>query len=435
MNVAKDQALETTFVERLSQARGVLVVYWLLVLGGLVAFTVFIVADDGIDELPELLALDIGAFVGVLMGQAFALMRLRTWVSWAIFGVCLFLMLSLSMWGGGAGEAFLLVFLAWFGWMSGLISGHASLNHRFGLAAAWVPILFWVGTIIGYLNEYGRVHQWEQNKVSAWLPIPLVLLFCCVGLLLAYLASKESHRLTLWQLLGSAPWRRTHVRRATPRVKMRARGWVTILLLTGMVFAITAIISPYLWRTGPGEEGDDPGGTKPQEQQPQDDWGNPDAEFWRKVGEAVEKAARGAKDAAESLLPFIPLFLLNRPIRRAWLLWRLRRPAWPVPPSRRIASLWEYVRIGLGDAGIPPRDSDSVEDVVERAGEAARKRGQGASEALRSAGDIYTRVRYGLGIRPGEVAALETAATRAFRDVRSGMSGWERFKSWFRKID
>jgi hypothetical protein len=428
--VAKDRALETTFPERLSQARAVIAVYWLLVIGGLVSFTATILFYEGASDVPEVTACVIGAVLGVLVGQVFALCRLRPWVSWAFFGVSIAGMISLGLFGAAApgSEVFLLF---WFCFTNAIIAGHTSLSHRFGLAAAWLPILFWVASIIIILNEHGRVVAWERNKVSAWLPVPLVILFLTVLLLIGYLATKESHRLTLWQLVGSAPWRRTRLRRAVPRVRMRARGWVALLLLALLVFAGTAVLSPYLWRTG---EADDGGGAG-AEPTPQDPWNPPGGFDWQEVVEAVERIGRGARDAGRALLPFIPLFLLNRPVRRLWLLWRLRRPAWPEPPSRRIACLWEYVRIGLGDAGLAPRSSDSVEDAVERAAEAARRRGEKPSEALSSAGGIYTRVRYGLGIRPGEVAALDAAAGRAFRDVRSGLTAWERFKSWFRKLD
>lgn len=407
-----------------------IVVYWLLVVGGLVSFTATLLFYEGASDIPQITACVVGALLGVLVGQILALCRIRPWVSWAFFGASIALMIFAGMFGAMA-PGIEIVFLGWFCFTNGIIAGHVSLSHRFGLAAAWMPILFWVASIIIILNEHSRVVAWEENKVTAWLPIPLVILFFTVLFLVAYLATKESHRLTLWQIVGSAPWRRTRLRRAVPRVRMRARGWVALLLLAGLVFVGTAILSPYLWRTGEGDEGGGAG----KETTPQDPWGNPDAFDWQAVKDAIEKIGRGARDAGEALLPFIPLFLLNRPVRRLWLLWRLRRPAWPEPPSRRIACLWEYVRIGLGDVGLAPNSSDSVEDAVGRAADAARRRGTEPSEALSSAGSIYTRVRYGLGIRPGEVAALGTAAATAFRDVRSGMTGWERFKSWFRKLD
>ena len=55
------------------------------------------------------------------------------------------------------------------------------------------------------------------------------------------------------------------------------------------------------------------------------------------------------------------------------------------------------------------------------------------SAAVAEAAEIYARVRYGLGIRPDDVARLEAAAAQAYRDSRRGMSEWDRVRCWWRK--
>jgi hypothetical protein len=369
----------------------------------------------------------LGSIVGLGCGNMLALFRVRVWVN-IVFGIVnVILMIAFAEAGGGGLE---IVLLGWIGFLMGIGCGHLALSHRFGLAAAWLPILCWVAAIMIYLNDYGRVTQWEQSKLSAWMPVPLFYLFCLVVLLLWYMAAKETHRLALWELLGGAPWKRTLVRKSRPRVRLHPRGAAAILLLSVIVFVVGAVVSPYLWRTGRGDR--EAHHAQQQETAPRLD---PDRFDWDGVANAIRRMIREVEGAGASILPFVPLFLLNRPIRRAFRMHHWRRPFGRVPATQRVKNLWRLVRLGVTDNGWRPPGGASVQDVADEIQGRLRKANLRRSEAIAEATEIYTRVRYGLGIRPDDVARLDKAAATAYHEAHVGMTLWQNVKCWWRKDD
>ncbi|MBI2894670.1 MAG: DUF4129 domain-containing protein [Deltaproteobacteria bacterium] len=416
------------FGDAFAKAKLPLFAYWLLSLGGLfaMAFTIVLVEGGLPNDFETLMSFEAGAIVGLGCGNLLALSRVRFWLNVAFGFVNVIMMIAVASAMAIGAEV---VLLGWIGFLMGFGCGHLALSHRFGLAAAWLPILCWVGAIMIYLNDYGRVAAWERSKISAWMPLPLLYLFLLVVLILFYMAAKESHRLALWELLGGAPWKRTLIRAERPRVKLQPRGWAAILALTAIVFAGTAIIAPYLWRTGKGDRKAHHADEEPRRPrtEPIDDMD------WDGVARALRKVMDEAEKGGSMLLPFIPLFLLNRPVRRLVRMRHWRRPLVRVPPTERVKNLWRLVLTGATDAGAAPRPGSSIDETVEEVQERAHKAGLARSDSLREAAAIYGRVRYGLGIQPDDISRLEKAADQAYHDSRRTMTGWQRIKCWWRK--
>lgn len=418
------------FGESFQKARFPLLAFWILSVGGLFAMTATIVMLEGglPHDFDTFLSFVFGSLFGLGCGNLLALFRVRVWLN-ILFGAVNIVMMIAFATSGGAGLE--VVMLGWVGFLFGIGGGHLALSHRFGLAAAWLPILCWVGAIMIYLNDYGRVTQWEQSKISAWMPVPLLYLFCLVVLLIWYMAAKETHRLALWELLGGAPWKRTLIRASKPRVRLHPRGALAILVLAAIVFVAGAVISPYLWRTGRGDRE----AHHAQDPPPEPRLDPVEQYDWDGVANAIRKMIHEVEDSGAAILPFVPLFLLNRPIRRALRMRHWRRPFWRVPPTERVKNLWRLVRLGVTDNGWHPRAGTSVQDVADEVQARAHKQGAPRSAAVAEAAEIYARVRYGLGIRPDDVSRLEAASRQAYRDSRYGMTDWQRFKCWWRKDD
>lgn len=424
----RPQGRTLTFGESFKKARFPLLAFWILSVGGLFTMVATIIGLEGgpPNDFETLLSFVFGSIFGLGCGNLLGLLRVRFWLN-IVFGVVNWILLVAFATAGGAG--FEVVMLGWIGFLFGFGCGHLALSHRFGLAAAWLPILCWVGSIMIYLNDYSRVVQWEQSKLSAWMPIPLFFLACLVVLLLWYMAAKETHRLALWELLGGAPWKRTLIRAVKPRVRLHPRGVAAILALSAIVFVAGAVISPYLWRTGRGDRE----AHHPQAQEPDEPRIDPSNYDWDGVANAIRRMIKEVEDSASSILPFVPLFLLNRPIRRLARMRHWSKPLWRVPPTQRVKNLWRLVRLGVTDDGWRPRAGTSVQDVVDQVQARAQKTGAARSSSVTEAAEIYGRVRYGLGIRPDDVPRLQKACAQAYQDARRGMTGWQRFWCWWRK--
>ncbi len=411
------------FREAFRLARRQMLAFGLFSLGGIatVVATLLWYHNGGNDFFQIPLFFGAG-LLGVPVGQLVALTRLRTALAgivWSVVGVSSLMLLA---WLGPPEW----IFIPWILFGLGFASGFLSLQHRWEMFAAFLPAMGWVGACIVILNEEGQVGEWKDNRISAWLPIPLLILLCFVLAFGAYLLQKQNFHLELWQLLGGAPSRRlVHKGRGTVTAGARAV-WAT-LLIGGLLFLFTAALAPYLWRTGrgDGDGGDGDGETRPKE--PGDDGDPFDMEGLK---QALEEFAEGAKEKSTWLLPLIPAFLVERPLRRWLMLWHLRRPFWRKANTDRIDGLWRYLRVGLEDAGVQPLPHESVEETV------ARARAEGKlAPGLEEAAAIYARTRYGLGVRPGDRERLEALAQQGYRALRQPLTLWQRFKRAFARVE
>lgn len=424
---------QPTFFDSLKLAWKPMVAYALFTFFGFVAFFLSIAAYErgSGTKLVEIFVAIAAGFVGVLCGQLVALLRFRT--------------IPVLMAGGASVFAAMYVVLAAKADLPGILvpaifffcfafpSGMLSLHHRFELLGVFWPSIGWIGAVMIILNEEGRVSTWERSKVTAWLPIPLILLgFFLLGLLF-FMASKQAMRVSNWQALSGAVERRVQKRAQNQVSAIPRKNVLPLVLAVAVLFVFTAVLSPYLWRTGKGDhEGKNgkptEGEVEPREGKPREGPKPPEIDG-EAILKAMKQAGESAKSAAHTLWPLLLLALLYRPAKRAALTSHLVTPIFPTPPSERIDNLWEYVRIAAEDAGNVPRASDSIEDFVKRAVEKGD-----SSQELETAARIYERTRYGFVVAPGDSLAMKKVAVPAARVLRKGMTAWQRVTSWWRPL-
>ena len=357
-----------SFVESVKLAWRPLVAYLVFSVLGFGAFFLTILAYERGDAL-EVFGAVLAGLAGLVTGQFIALLRFRT-IPVLIAG---FFLIWVGVYVGVMGHVDLpkVLIIGIFFFCFALPSGMLSLHHRFELLGAFWPSVGWIGAVMIILNNEGRVTKWEESKVSAWMPVPLLLLGGFLVGLLFFMASKQAMRVSIWESLSGATERRVQRKAAVSALPRK-----NILPLLGaalLVFAFTAVLAPYLWRTGKGDHKSKHAG-KPTEEpsEPNEPRDSPSRRRGPQFDEeairqAMQRAASSAKSAAQTLWPLLLLALFYRPVKRAMLTSHLVTPIFPTPPSERIENLWEYVRIAAEDAGTLPLASDSVEQFVERA--------------------------------------------------------------------
>ncbi len=359
---------------------------------------------------------------GVVVGQLIAILRVRALPVFITTGICVAVaawMMTFANPPGGEYFAVTLLFFC-FAFPCGLLS----LMHRWELFASFWPAVGWIGGVFVILNEEGRFRAWEENKVSAWLPVPLVYLGCFLVLWLFYLAAKQAARVEMWQALSGAAARRIS-KAETKKSRVSAiprKNLLAIFAVAAILFAGTALLAPYLWRTGKGDrEGHHE--TSETDYSPRPDF---DGEG---IARQLQKLANAAKNTLPKLWPLLLLLVLYRPAKRALLLSHLKTPIAPTPPSERIDNLWEYIRIAAEDSGVVPTSADSVEQLMER----IRATNLG-SDALDQAAQIYVRTRYGFTVQRGDALAMRGHATEAARVLRKDLRVWVRVKNFWRPL-
>lgn len=445
-----------SFVESVKLAWRPLLAYFVFSVTGFAAFFLTILAYERGDAL-EVFGAVFAGLVGLVTGQAIALLRFRT-LPVLIAG---FFLMWVGVYVGMVAHFDLpkVLVIGTFFFCFALPSGMLSLHHRFELLGAFWPSVGWIGAVMIILNNEGRITKWEESKVSAWLPIPLLLLGGFLVGLLFFMASKQAMRVSIWEALSGATERRVQKRSAAVSA-LPKKNVLPLLGAAMLVFAFTAVLAPYLWRTGKGDHKSEHAG-KPTKD-PTDDPSEPDPRRGPQFDEeairrAMQRAGESAQSAARTLWPLLLLALLYRPVKRAALTSHLVTPIFPTPPSERIENLWEYIRIAAEDAGTLPLASDSVEQFVDRAvappttpdvapGAAtvptlappAPASASPSTPALDSplveAARIYVRTRYGFVVAPGDALGMKRAAVPAAKALRARMNPWDHVKAWWRPL-
>jgi hypothetical protein len=410
-------------------ARPALVPYWLFTFGGLGALAFAVLAYErhrSSNDYGVLAVMTLGTVLGTFLGAFLALRRVRPVV--LILSLVATVILAMLLERALRAPLFwVFLFSAGFS----LVCGHLAPQHRFELVASFVPVVGWGGAIMVILNNMRRASVWEESKVSAWLPVPLVLLALGSVGFVYFLGGNQGHRLAVWRSLGGSL--RPEARASGGAGRRLRAPWLTFGVIGLFAFVATALISPYLWRTGRGDRPADDGARSRERDKPGTDPTEvADKLDWDRIAKALEQVYREVERKAPYAIPIIPLLPMNRPLRRLWLLRHWRRPLWRVSPTDRVDGLWRYVRAACADAGVEARPREAIEELVERAAP-----GLPPAEAaeLRELGARYRRVRYGLGIPPGEPEALGPLADRAFARLRRRMSRWDRVRCWFRRME
>lgn len=373
------------------------------------------------------MVMTVAGIIGLLTGQLISVTRFRPIWVWAalfiLYWVSVFVGLAAALSGAGAFPGAEYIFLGLFCFVMAFPCGILSNQHRWELFASFWPSVGWIGGVFVIINEEGRVHQWEQDKVTAWLPVPLVFLGCFLVLWIFYLASKQAMRVELWQSLSGSVGRRIEKKQrisAIPRKNV-----LPLLVSAAALFIIVAVLAPYLWRTG---KGDHESKHQDETQQQQEEEHKPKVDG-EQLMQALEQMAQAAKDAAVHLWPLLLLFFFYRPAKRALLRTHLLRPLVPTPPTERIDNHWEYVRIAAEDAGVVPLASDSVEQLLKRIDDAGL-----AGPGVQNAAAVYIRTRYGFTVAPGDPAAMREHALAAGKELRSKLTWWDHVRNLWRPL-
>lgn len=425
-----------------------LAAYWALTFYGLFVFSgVILVLDPGAAGEIMLILAQLWAVtvVGQVAGHVLGYLRPRLWVVWIIVGVTCGAWFAVSP--GLLAVPWVVV--AWFFLPFALGSGFLAIRHGTEVFGTFMPVVYSIGACIVLLNrDAEKLAAWKGGeKYAVWDAVNIAILAGCLLIFIIYMVARQSQSLTHWQEGAQAPLRAGVPVAYKPRARV---SWLTWVLVAGLAFVVTvgtALLSPFLFRTGE-QEGDGGGGG--QQQQPSDGDGGgrepgdgepydgepqdgkdkikpPDAD-WDKVGEGIKKAAQAGFDLLTFLLMILVgllliYFVFWRPARRVALLRHLERPAWPVPTTERIHDLWRRALIALRDLDIETKDSETVEDVARRATQELAKRHGQPPTGLVEAAEIYSRVNYDLGVNPEDTAKM-AASVELFTDYTEGNSPW-----------
>lgn len=458
--------------------------YWTSVLVGMSMFTVLIFVTKGIDTegVTIMSGFWAGTIGGIAVGQVLGLLRLRTPLVASLAGG-----LGLITWLGLVGVAvgdptggglilFAVVFVFVFPFF--LMSGLWSLGVHTGILATFAPIVWITGTVLVIAEETDTDDAWfAGDKWAIWDLFSAPVLALGVLMILVYLVAREVYRLHHWRLGPVGPDLPLHDNRrgvARGRATPGCGGMFAIVALGTALTFTTALVAPYLWRTGPADDADNStdrsapndadqdGLSDRQEQKRGTDPNNPDTDgdgrtdgtevrqgTDPKVADAAPADGQGlseeqmqmarevARKAGFSLLMLLLMLALGlfgvvvfgMPLRRMLVVQHLRAPFWPVDPTLRVQQHWRMVEIAIGDLGIARNPGDSAAALVERALSETRLVDP---DALRRCAVIADRVAYGMGIAPDDTMLARRTAEMTFQTVWSELSEWEKFKAMYR---
>jgi len=207
--------------------------YWLLVVCGLVAAAVTRVA-----ELDEVVALSAGAIFGTALGQLLATARFRLWMCACVIMplLCMVFAATGPLWRESTADGSVLT-LALMAFGPALLCGYLSLSERGALTSFWFPSSLWMLSILD--RQGGRT----LASGASW-----VLLSGLVALFIAFLRARETRRVGLWQRHAAtrlSEARPNAVLRRTPVRTVLQAGWGIAVGLTAMTLA--AWVAPALW--------------------------------------------------------------------------------------------------------------------------------------------------------------------------------------------
>jgi hypothetical protein len=417
---------------------GPIAAYWGANVLGLSLFTAFLMANS---------AFDIGGFAlfsscwaatlgGAALGQLAALLRLRTgWIVVAtsvVWSLGTAFTISTGVAGAAPLAVWMFIFLFLFPFF--FACGYWSLATNTGLLSLFAPMVWFIGDILFIVEKSGAIEAWlGGDKWAIWNVFSATVLGGAVAACVLYLATREMHRLHRWRFSPAA----AEMSSASPTQGRRAAGesigcgGLVVLLLLGVVLTgATAAVSPYFWRTGESEQGET--STEPQPSEPE-----PEPQQQPSASDPMQQAERAAQEAAGALANLLIILLLTLaallvfgpPLRRTLLLRHLRRPFWPVPPTRRVAQHWRLVEIALGDLGEPRRPGDTAATLV---GRAAERAGFIDPDALHRCSEVADRVQYGLGLRPDDAMMARRTAEMTYQTVWDELSEWQKLRAMYR---
>ncbi len=400
----------------------------------------------------------IGAVVvlGVFIGQALALLRVRTWILLVFGGICWAMMgvMSAAMCAGSPVVGVFLFIILLFLPLA-MTGGLWSLETNRALWSTWLPLVFTTGTILVWASKSGGVDRWESGaKWAVWDLLSLPALGATITMLLFYLVTRETHRLALWRRGPEAPMTPTMKERGATRPRLSFLGVLLVAGFSVVLTGATAAVAPYLWRTGPqdgeggsqSQQGDESQSKQSKRQKPEKGQGEQqqgESEDWgERAQEAGEKMVEAAKQAGGVMCPLATAMLLFalliaafwRPVRRTLTVRHLREPLWQVPATTRIENGWRLVEIALGDVGIFPRPGEDAAGLARRAAPALRKLSPVEVHGLEEAAEVADRIRFGLWVGPEDAATMRRFAAWALDTVWERLSQTQQLRNLYREL-
>jgi hypothetical protein len=422
---------------------------WLALAFGSFSLSVVIAGNTNSTDFLFLAAFAVGTFGGLAFGQLSAVLRVRTWVLLGL-GALMWTVFFVFLAGGGTAimnndmVAAFVISILFLGPVA-MTGGLWSLETNRALWSTWLPMVYTIGAALIWLEDHGALSRFESgNKFAVWDLVGLAFFVPSVGMFLLYLVTRETHRLATWRRGPTAPLRPSVEERGVSRPRITLLGLVLLGALTLGVAGATALIAPYLWRTGPQDGNGNGGGDQQQEQGDGQGSGRPkpcdaavdgpnckseetepdDGSMEQMVQQVVEAAKQAGGTICSvlsiALLALLGALLAYRPVKRLIVLRHLREPLWDVAPTTRIEQCWRLVEIALGDAGVEARAGEDAAHLARRAAPTLAALSPVPVHGLEDAAEVADRVRFGLGVGPDDVAVIERFSKWALDTV------WER---------
>jgi hypothetical protein len=420
---------------QLKEALVPVVTYWVWVSIAFASFciSVLLTGNIGGEDFMFLGAFAFGTFGGLALGQLCAFLRVRTWVLLSL-GALMWTVFFVFLAGGGSAimsipwVAAFVVAILFLGPVA-MTGGLWSLETNRSLWSTWLPMVYTVGAALIWLEDHGGLGRWESGgaKFAIWDVVGLAFFVPSVAMFLLYLVTRETHRLAMWRRGPTAPLRPSVEERGVSRPRVTLLGFILLGALTVGVAGATALIAPYLWRTGPQDgEGPKTSDQRPEteqekqarmkrEQEQQGKEPSQPKEDDGQVKQMVQQAVEAAKQAGGTIcsvlsiaiLALIGALLAYRPVKRLLVLRHLRDPVTDVAPSARIDQCWRLVEIALGDAGVHVRAGEDAASLARRAAPVLSALSPVEVHGLEDVAEVADRVRFGLGVGPDDVAVIE----------------------------
>ncbi|HNH50175.1 MAG TPA: hypothetical protein PKY30_24280, partial [Myxococcota bacterium] len=199
-----------SLLQQLRAALWPLLSYWLLNLltFGLFTLSLMLTALDGVEAIKVMGVVGIAVGLGLLVGQLFAFFRVRTWLILSLGALSWGISFYLTVVSASAGATPVAILLGVILLLTPVASwgGMWSLETNRSMWSLWLPLVWFTGAVLMWADKTGKDSSWTTGaKAAIWDPLSILALILTLFLLLAFLVSRESHRLKLWAAGPSAP--------------------------------------------------------------------------------------------------------------------------------------------------------------------------------------------------------------------------------------
>ena len=414
-----------------------IIAYWVLLLFAYGVFALAIAISEGSLNSEDIYFL--GMFfvvvtIGTTLGQIAALLRFREVIG-ILHGSLAFAAFMFGLFIGLPEEVSIFLGAYWFLGSIMFFAGLFSIQAGRAIYAAWPPIIFGISPVVILVNTTpGRLETWRAgSKWMVWNGATLLSFIGTTVLLMIFLVIRENLRVFRWRNGPKTTIASEETLRTEAKVRMSIRGWIGLLLISGVLSLGSAFLSPYLWQTVPAESGDDE--VEYQEPAPPpepvdcDNYSGcapppecrerPEPQGEKKEAAeplSTEQLQEGLRQMTNLLSLLLWLFFLLLffylvfwyPLRRIIYVRHYRDPLWPVSATKGIENQWQLIRIALADLGVHGKKGDSAVSIVKEAiPKLVEMTGsQRRVPGLMRAAQIRDRVVFGLGVGPEDVEKM-----------------------------